>query len=222
MLRPDHIRKIVEDRDITHLLHMTFEENLPSILTHGLLPRDQLELRDDIMARISDFAREEGHEDAICLTVTRYQAPMFNRMKWDNPDTGWIFLVVDPDVLWLNDCLFCDRNASSNWIKRSPRNLATAFAFERMFEDFSVPKTVDGVWQNVSFREKERIPVSVPTDSQAEVMVKGDIAIDHIKQIWVETTEQSKRIQATIEKYARDGRPEVVVGEYSFSTCEGG
>lgn len=221
MLRPDHIRKIVFDRGIEHLLHFTFEKNLPSIFSHGLLPRDELEQREDIMAFGSDPYRDDGHTDATCLSVTRFQGPMLRRVLRDHPKDDFVILGVHPSVLWENLCLFCDANASSNWIKRSSRNLSTAYAFERMFEDATVPKSENGNWVNVSTRQRDGLPDSVPTDAQAEILVKGHIPPDRILGIWVETITQRDRINAIFQTNSECRQPDVFVAEYSFNVCEG-
>ncbi|WP_422001681.1 DarT ssDNA thymidine ADP-ribosyltransferase family protein [Roseovarius mucosus] len=203
------------------MLHFTFEKNLPSILSHGLLPAEDLDRRDDIEAFVCDPYREDGQLDCICLTVTRYQQAMFRRVKRDYRDAEWVILVIHPAVLWENTCLFCDGNASSSWIKNTWRNLSTAFAFEAMFEDYHVTRKQDGVRVNASIRALEALPDSVPTDPQSEVLVRARIPLDRIAGVWVETAEQGERIKAMLQLVPENDRPDVFVEEYSFNACDG-
>lgn len=221
MLRPDHIRKIVADRRIGHLLHFTFESNLPSILMHGLISRDELARRDNIKALVSDPWRDDEHDDAICLSVSRYQAPMLRRVANDNPKRDLVILVIDPAVLWENSCLFCDGNAASNWIKNTRRNLSTAYAFQAMFDDYyQTTRLENGESVKVSHRILEQLPESVPTDPQAEVLVKGKIALDRILTVWAETVEQGERIKAMLEDVPYNNRPDLFIDGFSFGPCD--
>lgn len=95
MLRPDHIRKVVFDRGIEHLLHFTFENNLPSIFAHGLLPRHELEQRDDITAFGSDPYRDDPVRDKTDngLLLRRDLHAMFDAMLWSiDPKTSKVRL----------------------------------------------------------------------------------------------------------------------------------
>ncbi|GGE28417.1 hypothetical protein GCM10011345_38110 [Gemmobacter megaterium] len=173
------------------------------------------------MAFVNDSYRGDGHEDAICLTVTRYQAPMFRKCLRNNPRENWVMLVIDPAVLWEKPCLFCDGNASSSRVKNTQRNLSTAYAFRAMFDDCWIPKLEDGTWVNVSKRGQDGTPDWVPTDAQAEVLVKARIPCDRILGVWVESDKQGERIAAMLQTVSESVRPDLIVGKYSFENCDG-
>ncbi|PLS82109.1 MAG: hypothetical protein CYG59_05010, partial [Chloroflexi bacterium] len=130
------IQRQCQERCIRALMHFTRVDNLPSILAHGLLPRDTLERGPFPTAVFNDHERLDNCHDAVCLSIGFPNYKMFYPLHKDSPH-DWVVLEIDPRVLWEKDCAFCCENAASDAVRTIPivdRKTATAFA--HLFTDF--------------------------------------------------------------------------------------
>ena len=164
------IRNFINNRHIDELVHFTYVDNLESILENGLLP-----VRDLYYNRINhyynDENRLEGRRDAVCLSISFPNYKMFFKYRhYDNDN--WCVIGLDPSILYEKDCLFCITNAASNYeTRRNNYDKKNLRGLSKLFYD-------DG------YRYEENIPLSYPTDPQAEVLVLDKIETPYINSIY--------------------------------------
>jgi hypothetical protein len=174
------IREIVTRRDIRILTHFTRLTNLPGILDRGLVPAKTLRAIPEHGAAFNDDARIDGYEDANCLGVSFPNYRMFYRLR-RTLGGNWVVLAISPDVLTEFECLYCNTNAAhSSELVRSRDVRKTPGAFEQMFGE-STRCTAPGG------RNALELPPAVPTDPQAEILVRGTIPLKHFVGILVES-----------------------------------
>lgn len=112
----DHIAAVVEARNIEHVLHFTLLENLPGILSNGLLSRSILRDADyDVFA--SDADRLDGEDGAISVSISCFYPKMFDAKRYRSGNAPWVILTFDPSLLWNYHCLFYRNGASTNATK---------------------------------------------------------------------------------------------------------
>lgn len=158
--RSTEIQRLCRERDIQTLVHFTRIRNLYSILRNGLIGRNALEqLALDERPVYNDSGRWDGHEEAICLSISFPNYRMFYKYSNDNR-SEWVVLLLDPAVLWELDCVFCHENAASNAVRFiSLEERRQVHSFERMFADYGHIRRI-----NLG------IPDNYPTHPQAEVL----------------------------------------------------
>jgi hypothetical protein len=110
------IENEVKSREIEHLWHFTKVENLDSILKSGMMPRAMLEAQSANVA-YNDEHRLDYQKTANCLSLGHPNYKMFYRLRRVNPNQGWVVLGIDPEVLWIKDCAFCDQNAATGSVR---------------------------------------------------------------------------------------------------------
>lgn len=150
---------------IASLYHFTRVENLSSIFRHGLRPVEALQ-SNRIPFRWNDEHRIDGHEDAICVSISHPNEKLFYRWRMTNPAQRWVVLSLDPAILWENEVAFCAHNAADSRIsKQDRRRLGSASAFSDLFVNGDAPPT----------RAEQGLAPCDPTDVQAEVLVFQNI-----------------------------------------------
>ncbi|MES2531813.1 MAG: DarT ssDNA thymidine ADP-ribosyltransferase family protein [Pseudomonadota bacterium] len=170
--RPD-IRAVATRRNIRHLVHFTRVANLPSIMANGLLSVQSAHSL-GLAPQANDQLRLDGRPDAVSLSVGWPNADMFYKYRSLHPAERWVVLLLEPDILWTLDCGYCRHNAADKRIRTQPWSaLTTEQAFESMFADAT---EVAGVADGAPSRAAQRLAPGDPTDVQAEVLVRGDIA----------------------------------------------
>ncbi len=174
--RREDLQRLCQERRIRALMHFTRLDNLSSILTHGLLPRDTLESGQFPQAVFNDHERLDNCRDALCLSIGFPNYKMFYPLHKDSP-YDWVVLEIDPCVLWEKDCAFCVENAAAEAVRSVPiTTRKTAAAFARLFDDYHGDN-------QYSRRDSLCIPDGFPTHPQSEVLVFGPIEPSHIRAI---------------------------------------
>jgi hypothetical protein len=167
------IREIVDDRGISILLHFTRTENLPSIITHGLLPRATME-RLEVTGLVNDPLRIDGHLDASCLSIGFPNDRLFWTYRVRKPKSSWVVLGFEVALLWEYSCAFCPINAASSSIRIRP--LAELQSFLTLAELFdSTPYFLPGLSRSPD------IPRDWPTHPQAEVLLFGTVPTNSLR-----------------------------------------
>lgn len=152
--------QIVTDLKIPFLVHFTRTRNLPSIMRHGILPRDRF-AEYEVEAEINDELRLDGRLDGISVSIAHPNSKMLWKLRQENSGVNWSVLAISPEVLWTHDCAFCKHNAADSRITSTPiEDLKTEAAFAELFNDHpGFDRVADG------------LKVFDPTDVQAEVLI---------------------------------------------------
>jgi hypothetical protein len=171
--RKKQVREEAERRSVRHLVHFTSVDNLRSIFTHGLLSVNCLE-RSKINYVRNDALRLDGMPDHVSASLTFPNHRMFYKMRMTIPERKWAVLLLNPVVLCTRECYFTPRNAAAAEVKNrlsGPANCPKAFA--EMFADLPWKPRPLGLDSNL------------PTDVQAEVLVRSPISIGHIMEVCI-------------------------------------
>ena len=175
------ILKILEERNITKLVHFTDVWNAFYIGKYGILSKEELE-KQNIKHSSNDDQRLDNMDDFISLSVTninKYVLKDFNNRN----KRQWIKLYVDPKVILSGEVYFFYTNAAS---KVFPENkeidqFSGPDAFRKMFDEEIKTST------KLIKRSVENRNLNEPTCIQAEVMIKKRITRDNIID-WEELT----------------------------------
>ena len=161
----ERIRSIAEKRGVPWLVHFTQCNNLWGIVEHGLLSRKTLAER-GYMYYPSDPWRLDDCEEAVSVSISRVNGPVFETKRHKNGRTDWVVLFLKSDILWTHDCRFSWRNAAKKEITDYIFFRGGDGAFSKMFEG--------------SDEDRNGLPLCCPTDIEAEVQVLQPIARDCI------------------------------------------
>lgn len=169
------IKQIIDDRHIKHLIHFTRLENLSSILKYGLVPIS-LQEKYGIKSIRNDISRLEGREYCTSCSVEFPNYQMFYKYEKNNPDSKWVVLVLDVNILLVDNRViyFSYTNAARAHQKHN-----------RIYHRFQSHKEFENMFaQNFKFsREEQLLPDSMPTDPQAEILIKDIIDPHFIERI---------------------------------------
>lgn len=177
------IEQECKTRNIDRLIHFTRVENIPGILTNGLLPPSRVREM-QLQCTKNDPYRHDGL-DAICLTVEWPNYKMFWPLRCDNPGVAWAVLQIDHSVLWMKKCCFSITNAADSSVSSvSVQSRSGLTAFQAMFKDYGTKtRTSLGTFDHF------------PTNPQAEVSCFERIEPFYIKAIWINDSDAEKSLQ---------------------------
>jgi hypothetical protein len=162
---PLTIDDVIREREITRLVHFTQLVNVPSILTNGLVPRNEVTAKIPGCA-VNDAHRYDGRTDANCLSVTFPNSRMFYAYQQQDTAIQWAVLLFSPRTLVEKDVLFCRHNAADGRISGLPDDqLRDPTVFEGIFEEI----------EDLESRADQNLKPADPTDVQAELLVRGTI-----------------------------------------------
>ncbi|MGF6875089.1 DarT ssDNA thymidine ADP-ribosyltransferase family protein [Paraburkholderia sp. MM5477-R1] len=151
----------VKKRGIPRLVHFTRAANLESIVRHGLCSIMEAKLF-ELDPKVNDKQRLDGLPWGVSLSIASPNHKMFYKYRMLDQQEEWAVLLIDPAVLWKNDCAFYARNAADHRMRGLPSaGQKTLRAFEAMYEPL----------EGVPSREAQRLSPFDPTDPQAEVLV---------------------------------------------------
>tara|TARA_Y100000385_G_C13043054_1_gene616166 strand:- start:570 stop:1628 length:1059 start_codon:yes stop_codon:yes gene_type:complete len=175
------ILQILEERNITKLVHFTDVWNAFYIGKYGILSKEELE-KQNIKHSSNDDQRLDNMDNFISLSVTninKYVLKDFNNRN----KRQWIKLYIDPKVILSDGVYFFYTNAAS---KVFPENkeidqFSSPGAFEKMF-DGEIKTSTKLIKRSVENRN-----LNEPTCIQSEIMIKKRITRDNIID-WEEVT----------------------------------
>ena len=170
------IRNELKRRKIEYLVHFSHEENIPSILEHGILSRNMLRIN-SIEFKCTDDSRADNELDYISTSVTSPNFPMLENKMNELKMIPVVFFIdanilCDPKI----DSVFYVTNAANGFMNNeSGRDCKS---FNNMFKDSLIVKTneEERTWNRFGKNDNET------TDSQAEVMIKDNIPLKYIKK----------------------------------------
>jgi hypothetical protein len=189
-LKQNHIefQNEIEQRGIEHLIHFTPTINLLSIFEQGkLLSRTLLEQfnidQSDIFDYI-EFTDDIRFDDKsfINLSVQHPNSFLFNRFRQKTVNEShiyWCVLKIDKKYIYQPDTLFSVTNAANSFNKRNVGITGNINKFQKLFANSMQIVTSN----NSRTITRNNLKTKYPTDEQAEVLVKNEIAISDILQI---------------------------------------
>jgi hypothetical protein len=188
--KPNYIEfeKEIADRGIEHLIHFTPTINLLSIFEQGkLLSRALLEQFDIDQTDIFDyieFTDDIRFDDKsfINLSIQHPNSFLFNRFRQRTANEHhiyWCVLKIDKKYIYQADTLFSVTNAANSHNKRNVGVTGDIAKFRMLFAN-SLQVVTSYNSRTVS---RNNLNTKYPTDEQAEVLVKNEIAISDILQV---------------------------------------
>lgn len=204
----EQIRDEAVRRGIQYLVHFTQARNLRGIVTHGLLSRAELLAR-GLVAFASDSYRLDEKDEVISVSISAINWRMFKAKQKTLGRTTWIVLLLDPSILWTQNCRFNWRNAAKTEMKARSGFLGGPWGFAQMFSD----DTPYLQFKGASYRTETGIPDCLTTRPDAEVQVFGAIAPDAILHAWVDRPNIAEAVQAELNRLPGQER-DVFVQEF--------
>ncbi|UYM16346.1 DUF4433 domain-containing protein [Endozoicomonas euniceicola] len=187
-----HLKHLIQQREISSLLHFTALDNVPSICHFGLIPRDLLKEEPIMMylnAQFSDDFRYENKEECNCLSVSFPNYKMFYRKQQDY-NRRWAVIEFDVDVITELWAEFCPTNAAN-------RGRVPIYSGVRGLK-----------WQFLSddIRAELELPDELTTDPQAEVLCDSVIDPRYIRSVNVRYNEDvdwlaNHHVHATVNEH---------------------
>lgn len=190
ILKRDHVtfEKEISDRGIGHLIHFTPTINLLSIFEQGkLLSRALLEKFDIEQTDIFDYVEFTDNvryddKNFINLSIQHPNSFLFSRFRQktqNDTHVNWCVLKIDKKYIYYNDTLFSITNAANSHNKRTVGVTGDFDKFKMMF----APSLQIVTSYNSRVVSRNSLSSKYPTDEQAEVLVKNEIAVTDILQV---------------------------------------
>lgn len=207
-LKPNHIefQKEIEERGIEHLIHFTPTINLLSIFEQGkLLSRTLLEQFDIDQTDIFDyieFTDDIRFDDKsfINLSIQHPNSFLFNRFRQKTANEHhiyWCVLKIDKKYIYQADTLFSVTNAANSHNKRNVGVTGDIAKFRMLFANALQVVTS----YNSRIVSRNNLNAKYPTDEQAEVLVKNEIAISDILQVCFKDEKDLATGKASLSDY---------------------
>ena len=179
--RNSQLKNIIDSRGITRLLHFSDSRNQENIETFGFISRlvmHNSKWIENVHYHPNDNVRFENKLDYISLSITDPNLKLFYVFKQRKPGIRWIMYSIKPDIIFERDCYFYYTNAAWGGYKRTfpPFDDAVAQspgAFGYIFSENL--NTGQGQINRIFKRDDQ------PTCEQAEILVKGSIPPEYIK-----------------------------------------
>lgn len=173
----------IKCKNIDALYHFTHKDNLPSILSKGLLTKKTLE-EQNIEYKYNDEHRWDGLEDSISLSFSHTNWKMFGKYRNLIGQNDFVVLKISPELLsgnielhhkylddfdYLDKAIFCKKNAANQIeSKKSILERKSHKVFLDIFES-----TID-----IEL-------LTYPYLNESEILYQGDIPKEFIKEIHV-------------------------------------
>jgi len=202
-LKQNHtdFQKEISDRVIEHLIHFTPTINLLSIFEQSkLLSRALLEQNDidDTLLDFIEFLDSIRYDDKhyINLSISSPNYFLFNRFRERTQDKhyiNWCVLKINPKYIFQKDTLFAVTNAASSIAKNVYRISGDIEKFKKLFEN--------GLSLKIGIVQRGNLKLKYPTDVQAEVLVKNEIAIADIMEVCFKDEADLAKGKAALNDY---------------------
>ena len=184
--KDESIEEVLVSRNIVNLIHFTRIENLESILSIGLIPRNILEYS-NIKYLKNDEHRLDGKSECTCFSVEFPNNLLFPKFREKYPNSRWVVIEIDAKLL-LNhkeSKYFCYHNAARSDIswKIGYGVLGRGEDFEEMFHEEDKYNTSLGSVTKCR-SSIQGIKEYLPTSVQAEILLSGVISNSYIKSVY--------------------------------------
>lgn len=181
---------VVLEQGVQELVHFTRVKNLSSILTHGLVPR-ALHAEHGISAVYTDPEPSSDHLEAVSLSVTCFNWPLFEEIDRRRPRASWVVLAIEPEVLKGAECEFKSGSQLSRQSLAGNGPASSPDDFRIMFDDVAVWPHYRGS----SFRGDCKLQPCMTTDPQAEILFRGRVRPQHIRALWFDQPDLAPLIE---------------------------
>ena len=198
------IEDIIKERKIEDIIHYTTNSGFTGVLaSEHLLSRARLReeqyLEHIIFYNCENRNRDKEWLDYINLSITTANMNLFgiSRGKWHSTMDGWWCLLAFSTEILLHPGVFF---ATTNNIYTSVQRKKGAQGLNNLFAD-----RIQRWPGNVVVREPN-FPLNQPTCNQAEVLYPGDLSIDYLRHIYVETANNQDAVENIVAAFK--GLPE--------------
>jgi hypothetical protein len=188
MESPQSIREFAATKNIEHLLHFTKINNLESILILGLIPREALDAA-GWNYQYADSMRLDGKRENNCLSIGFPNWQMFYKLRQSDPSATWVVLEIDAIPI-LED-------ARTSFV---PDNAA---AYRMKGQEASGLKGLSRLYDDCFHPTKNRpkyLPPGYPSNSQAEVLFRGEISPHLIQGVCGVSVSDCLKIRKILER----------------------
>lgn len=191
-------------RGVEYFVHFTPEENIPSILQHGIIPREDLSAH-RINAVCPDQSRSDNHLDYSSFSVS---FPNYRVMYSKPHDMKFVILCIDPRIILdfpISDISYLPTNAANQSLPKEIEEYIGFSAAEGIFSETAYNHKTGASCQ----RSELNIPVKFSTDPQAEVFVRATVEPSYIQKIICQDNSQGLQIldvlcEHGLEEYWRE------------------
>ena len=193
-----------KERGVECFVHFTPEENIPSILQHGIIPREDLSAH-RIDARCPDQSRSDNHLDYSSFSVS---FPNYRVMYSKRHDMKFVVLCIDPRIILdfpISNISYLPTNAANQSLPKEIEEYIGFSAAEGIFSETAYNHKTGASCQ----RSELNIPVEFSTDPQAEVFVRATVEPSYIQKIICQDNSQGLQIldvlcEHGLEEYWRE------------------
>lgn len=206
----------IEARKIKYLIHFTSSKNLESILMHGFIPIAELESV-GIPYEFNDDKRLDARRDCTCFSIEYPNYFLLDSFRRRNlAHSPWCILQLNIRKLFEEhegDMYYTALNSASNaaptWcrsnLQNNPDILSTCKAFVDMFQE----KNPDTRYNQQYTRTEKELKSYLPTNPQAEVLVKKKIPSIYIDKIYFNN-------QNDLNKFTSEMKNVIILEKFCF------
>lgn len=187
------IAKFLQRRGIKKLFHFTHISNLESILLNGFRTRQFLDFS-NTMYRFTDPDRFDNFKESISFSIGE---PNRLLLPAKNSELGHQLVLLEVSsnsLLTQNFAAFPSNAASGHYqseIRRNPQRYIGIRALK-------------GLYLNNELRDKAKLPVDVPTDTQAEILFFDPLEPEKIQKVHI-SPHFPMVMRPTVEKLRSNG-----------------
>jgi hypothetical protein len=195
------VSDVARKRGIVEILHYTSDKGvLGTVVKDALLSRERVESDPEIayiFRGIWDI-KEPDWADHISLSLSQVNIDLFKRARTKHPDRWWAVMSFDIELLDHPGVHFATTNNSYPVCQRGEG----VDGFEALFGR----SIAWGRHGSVTHRRTD-CDHALPTHYAAEVLYPGEIPIEHLRAVYVESPQQQHMIKAWCDAYGKPHLP---------------
>ena len=168
------IKTIIENRRIPTLFHFTPIENLESILTNGLIPRDEL-VQQGIPFKQTDDLRLDGITAGTCFSITKPNMGLLRQKRIHGEGNIAVLECAANTLLLYPFVAFPGNAAGGNFAKDKSENTHRYVGINGL----------KNLFLNKELRKNRKLAAEAPTDNQSEIIFLEKIDMNRILRIHI-------------------------------------
>lgn len=169
-----NIADFLRRKGIKRLFHFTHIRNLESILLDGIRTREYLDAS-EMSYQVTDPDRFDNFTESISFSIGEPNRLLLQRKNFEF-ENQLILLEVSANSLLTQNFAAFPSNAAAGHFQSEIQNNPNRYVGIRGLE---------GLYLNKELRNKTRIPIDVPTDTQSEILFFQPIAPEKIQRIHI-------------------------------------